>query len=329
MAAMRSALTCIRLHLLFFLFLFSALLLTACSRAPRAETRLCPQEDCREFLAGAIGSAERSIDCAFYELSDGDVISALEEAAARNVSVRLVLDRNNEKRGFPSAELPFSRIASSSGLMHHKFCVLDAERVLTGGTNPTPAGLSENRNDIVLIHDRAIARLYAAEFEELWNGEFPGRRSAINGIGPVRAFFCPEDRCRQALVGEIRAARRDIRVLAFSFTDDALGTELILAHHRGIGASVLFDVRQNKEYSQMGRIAIQGIPTRTFSGPGLLHYKVWIIDSETVVTGSFNPSANAISRNEENVLIVRDAGLARRYLDEFWLLWEEAGGMDG
>jgi len=312
---MRAASLCIFLHLL---------LLTACSRAPRAETRFCPQEDCRAFLAGALAGAERTIDCAFYELSDKDILSALSGAAGRNVSVRLVLDRNNAERGFPSAELPFSRIASSSGLMHHKFCVLDAKRVLTGGTNPTPKGLSENRNDIVLIHDRAIARLYTAEFEELWGGEFPGRRSALNGIGPVRAAFCPEDRCRDALVREIRAARHGIRVLAFSFTDDALGTELILAHHRGISVSVLFDVRQNKEYSQMGRLVVQGIPTQVFSGPGLLHYKVWLFDNTTVATGSFNPSANAISRNEENVLVVRDAALGESYTRLFDALWGEA-----
>ena len=47
-----------------------------------------------------------------------------------------------------------------------------------------------------------------------------------------------------------------------------------------------------------------------------------IIDQETVITGSFNFTRAAEERNAENLLVIRDKGLAERYLEN----WEEHEG---
>ncbi len=47
----------------------------------------------------------------------------------------------------------------------------------------------------------------------------------------------------------------------------------------------------------------------------IAHNKVMVIDGQTVVTGSFNFTKAAQERNAENLLIVRDAGLAKQYAD--------------
>ena len=306
-------------------FFLSALLLclfvSSCAQSEvPADVRFCPEEDCLGLLVDMLFSAEQTIDCAFYDMSHENITAALISARTRNVTVRLVLDRKNEVNA--SAPYEFSRIAVSSGLMHHKFCVIDKRYVTTGSMNPTRRGAHVNRNNLVLLDSRSLARQYGEEFEELWEGEWPGRPTLGAGSGNVGLWFCPEDDCRDAIVSEVRNAESEVRVMVFSFTDAALGTELILAHYRNVSVKVLFDVRQNLKYSQMPRLALQGIGTRTLSGKGFLHHKVWLIDNETVITGSFNPSANAIRRNEENVIIIRDRELAARYLGEFELLWE-------
>ncbi len=296
------------------------LLLSSCAQsAVPAEVRFCPDEDCLGLIVDALSGAERTIDCAFYDLSHDNVTAALLAARVRDVSVRLVLDRKNEVND--SAPYEFSRIAASSGLMHHKFCVIDGRYVTTGSMNPTERGAHTNRNNLVLLDSALLARQYGQEFEELWGGEWPGTASMVRRAGNTEIFFCPEDSCRDALIREVRDADAEIRVIAFSFTDDALGTELILAHYRNVSVKALFDVRQNKEYSQLPRLALQGIETRIFSGKGFLHHKVWLIDNSTVITGSFNPSASAIRSNEENLLVIRDSTLATRYINEFESLW--------
>ena len=60
-----------------------------------------------------------------------------------------------------------------------------------------------------------------------------------------------------------------------------------------------------------------GADVLTDGNPYLMHHKVFIIDSQTVIFGSYNFSANAQDDNDENLLIVDDAGMARAFLDEF------------
>ncbi len=57
-----------------------------------------------------------------------------------------------------------------------------------------------------------------------------------------------------------------------------------------------------------------------------MHHKVLIVDAETVVTGSYNFSATAEEKNDENVFIVHSCDVAGRYMDEFAKIWRQAGG---
>ena len=52
-----------------------------------------------------------------------------------------------------------------------------------------------------------------------------------------------------------------------------------------------------------------------------MHHKVFIIDNETVVTGSFNPTASAENKNDENIIIIKDKNIAGSFLKEFDRLW--------
>ena len=61
-----------------------------------------------------------------------------------------------------------------------------------------------------------------------------------------------------------------------------------------------------------------GIPVIIDTSSGTMHHKVIIIDDETVITGSYNFSKNAETRNSENLLIIKgNKEIARAYLDEF------------
>jgi len=73
-----------------------------------------------------------------------------------------------------------------------------------------------------------------------------------------------------------------------------------------------------------------GISVIWDESPELMHHKVFIIDNNTVITGSFNPSANADTKNDENVLIVHSGDIATTYLYEFdKMLWDERAGGNG
>ena len=54
-----------------------------------------------------------------------------------------------------------------------------------------------------------------------------------------------------------------------------------------------------------------------------MHHKVFIIDNQTVETGSFNPTKGADSVNDENILIMHDEDVTQMYLREFKELYND------
>ena len=63
---------------------------------------------------------------------------------------------------------------------------------------------------------------------------------------------------------------------------------------------------------------------RQDGNPYILHHKVFIVDDVTVITGSFNISANATDSNDENLVIITDPDLAAQFVSEFERRWAEA-----
>jgi len=69
-------------------------------------------------------------------------------------------------------------------------------------------------------------------------------------------------------------------------------------------------------------LANSGILTRIDAAHAIAHNKVMIIDSEIIITGSFNFSRAADEKNAENLLIIRDKALGEKYIEN----WREHAG---
>lgn len=127
--------------------------------------------------------------------------------------------------------------------------------------------------------------------------------------------FTPGSDCAGLIIDQIGLAKTSIMVQAYSFTSAPIAQALTDAHHRGVEVRVLLDKSQVSErYSTAKFFANAGIPVWIDDKVAIAHNKVMIIDGETVVTGSFNFTRSAQERNAENVLILRDVGLADKYI---------------
>jgi len=60
-----------------------------------------------------------------------------------------------------------------------------------------------------------------------------------------------------------------------------------------------------------------GTSSATRAKHAIVHNKVMIIDGATVITGSFNFTKAAEEKNAENLLIIRDPGLAKFYMENW------------
>src|SRR5208337_1708583 len=56
-----------------------------------------------------------------------------------------------------------------------------------------------------------------------------------------------------------------------------------------------------------------GIGVRIDAKHAIAHNKIMVIDGQTVITGSFNFTKAAEEANAENLLVIRDGGIAVKY----------------
>ncbi len=293
-------------------------------------------------LIRRIKQANQSIHIASFEFNLTPVAEILIEAHKRGVDVRWVTDdEHGIEADHETGHGQFAMLQRAGipvkddgrrALMHNKFWVFDKNTVWTGSTNITKNGIFRNNNNVIVIKSPELAAIYEREFTEMWNGEFgPRSTSTVDqqklniNKDLVRVLFAAEDDVAEHLVPLINSARESIRFMAFSFTHDDLGSAVLERARNGVDVMGIFETTGSEtKYSELAKFYNAGLPMRQDTNKGIFHHKVFIIDGETVVTGSYNFSNNADRSNDENVLIIRDKAIAAEYLKEFDRRWNES-----
>ncbi|MEM2916093.1 MAG: phospholipase D-like domain-containing protein [Candidatus Woesearchaeota archaeon] len=194
-------------------------------------------------------------------------------------------------------------------LMHNKFCVINKSVVWTGSWNPTK---TYKANNAVIIHSSSLARNYLDEYAEIPGGKrhvvYP---KIMYNNALVENYFCPEDRCKEHILPYLESAKQHIVFMLADITDEDFMRQLKRT-----------DIKVEGVIDKSEKDAQKALP---FAAQGSIHHKVFIIDDKTVITGSYNPTRNGNERNDENVLIIHDYAIARRFLDEYGQLTLSAG----
>lgn len=280
-------------------------------------------------LADVIAGATTSIDAALFEIESPRIAEELVKAVRRGVRIRMVLEEdqitNHEVDLLRGAGIPLVTDGRSAR-MHNKFLVIDRERVWTGSMNVTDNGAWKNNNNGVLIRSEKIAENYTAEFEEMFIDRSFGARSPSRtpntlvklGEVDIYNYFAPEDDVVPKITRLIRLAKREIRFMAFSFTDDEIGTLLVERFHDGLDVAGIVEAwGASLKSSEIHRFREAGMPVLTDRNSGLMHHKVMVIDRVWTILGSYNFSASAATQNDENVLIIKSEEIARQMLEEY------------
>lgn len=144
--------------------------------------------------------------------------------------------------------------------------------------------------------------------------------SILLGSSQINLCFTPPSGCGKVIADLISRAAKSIYMQAYGITSDEITGALIAAHDRGVKVRVLLDKSNLRDkYSKMQVLKESEIEVSIDKVSGIAHNKVIIIDEQKVITGSFNFTKSADSRNTENVIIVNDSRIADRYLQN-WLL---------
>jgi phosphatidylserine/phosphatidylglycerophosphate/cardiolipin synthase-like enzyme len=146
----------------------------------------------------------------------------------------------------------------------------------------------------------------------------------------TQVCFSPKGGCTEAIVHELDRAKSEILVQAYSFTSAPIAKALLNAHKRSVKVEVILDKSQRREkYTSATFLSNSGIPTYIDDKHAIAHNKVMIIDTETVITGSFNFTKAAEEKNAENLLIIRNRALAKIYTNNWYKHKEHSEKYEG
>ncbi len=295
-----------------------------------------------ESLIEHIDSAQKTIHIASFETNSNDVAKALIKAKGRGVDVRWITDDengigadNDPGRGqFAMLKKAGIKVIDDGrgALMHDKFWLFDGKTLWTGSTNITINGMVKQNNNVIVIDSTELTSMYEQEFNDMWAGKFNSKSPStvdqqfleFNGSS-IQVLFSPEDHPIDHILPIIQKAKKDIKFLAFSYTQEQLGQSMLDAIQRGVQVSGVFEsTGSDTEYSQLTPLYCAGAAVRQDGNPAFLHHKVIIVDDHIVLTGSLNFTDNATISNNENVIIIDNADIAGLYVQEFNRNWDVA-----
>jgi len=136
--------------------------------------------------------------------------------------------------------------------------------------------------------------------------------------------FSPKGACDKPLIALIDKATSTLDVAVYSLNRTNLVDAILRAKARGVAVRVVLDssqLHQDKELTQVKRLADAGIPLKRNGHSGIMHIKIVLIDHTWFENGSFNYTDGATDKNDENMLIWSCPKLVSLYENKFNQMW--------
>ena len=152
----------------------------------------------------------------------------------------------------------------------------------------------------------------------------PPAFAAAHGVAQVEVLFTPGDDVEGFLARRIAAAHDSVYMQAYLFTDRRIARALLEALRRGVQVQVIGDARRQADggLPWLRTLAHAGARVYLDAAARASHNKIVILDGDrpeaAVVTGSYNFTRSAQTRNAENVVVISgNRRLTDRYVANF------------
>lgn len=149
-------------------------------------------------------------------------------------------------------------------------------------------------------------------------------RAGTAPLAHVESAFTPGDDIAGLIVERIARARRTVQVQAYLFTDRRIANALLAARRRGLSVEIVGDGAQHAAGGLPHLKALRRAGARVYldHASAAAHNKVVILDgalpAAAVITGSYNFTHSAQSRNAENVVVLSgNRAVTDRFVDNF------------
>ena len=314
-----------------------------------------------DTIVAYINRAKYSIDISMYNYlypNMEGIANAINNAYSRGVDVRWINDGSATNTGLSRLNDHIHTLGRTqpSGLMHNKFVVIDAKSsnnkdaiVHTGSTNWGWNQVDNDFNNLVIFQDSLLADAYTKEFNQMWGGsglipdlnisKFGSDKTSaityhdfdIGGVN-VELYFSPADPTNQSIINSINSADKDIYFGVFSFTRDDIANTIKGKIQNNIFTAGIMG-NGSLPYNAYSILEpVMGDNLQIDSGSEVYHSKMGIIDQSDpfsdpqVITGAYNWSTSAETKNDENTVIIHSPIAANMYYQSFYHDFNFLGG---
>jgi phosphatidylserine/phosphatidylglycerophosphate/cardiolipin synthase-like enzyme len=261
-----------------------------------------------------IASAKKSIDMTMYELTDVTVTDALVKAAAAGVTVRVILDQNNEKTSNTPAYnyLEANKVSVHWAnpvylVTHQKTITVDQATSAILTLNLTPTYYATSRDFAVITNDAADI----AAIETTFNADFAN--TAITPPTGDNLVWSPTNSL-SSLVALMNGATHSLLMAQEEFDESTITAALEAALKRGVSVTLVQENENNKYTPMLTALKNAGakiaVYTSTKTNAFYIHAKVILADYGTaqakLFLGSENLSTASLTKNRELGLIFSD-----------------------
>eukprot|EP00192_Tetraselmis_astigmatica_P015227 CAMPEP_0117654954 /NCGR_PEP_ID=MMETSP0804-20121206/4023_1 /TAXON_ID=1074897 /ORGANISM="Tetraselmis astigmatica, Strain CCMP880" /LENGTH=182 /DNA_ID=CAMNT_0005461277 /DNA_START=237 /DNA_END=782 /DNA_ORIENTATION=+ len=114
-----------------------------------------------------------------------------------------------------------------------------------------------------------------------------------------------------------------LEIAVYTITCNEIAEAVNNCHRRGVKVRIITDDQQiNSTGSDIKSLHAKGIPVRHDGSQQYhMHHKFAVFDCALVATGSFNWTRQAVLHNQENIVVLKGADVAKQYQSEFDKMW--------
>ena len=130
-----------------------------------------PRGGAQEALVATIGQAKDTIFVQAYSFTSAPIAKALVDAAKRGVKIEAILDKSQRSARYTGATFLKNEgipvyIDEKHAISHNKVMIIDGSIVVTGSFNFTKAAEEKNAENLLIIWDKEMAKVYMDNLEK-------------------------------------------------------------------------------------------------------------------------------------------------------------------
>jgi phosphatidylserine/phosphatidylglycerophosphate/cardiolipin synthase-like enzyme len=269
-------------------------------------------DDGRQPILEELAAARESISLIVYLLSDDEIIAALEDASARGITVRVMLEQHpfggggGQEKLFERLEAAGIQVRWSNPVFrfsHIKTFLIDNRVAIIMNLNLTRSAFTNNRELAVITNRPEDVAEAVAIFAADWERE---------GVPTPGSLVVSPTNSRQQLLDLIGRAQSSLDIYAEVVRDPEMLRAIIDAVERGVDVRlVMSGTAEDSNARDRAWLASSGVRVHVISDP-YIHAKMFLADERELFVGSQNLTATSLDQNRELGIILTDAGSIER-----------------